>query len=121
MNRHTSRALTRLIILAAVLAVAYFLMTGNKRLDFGRFTTRIDDPSGPARSIPVKKSTPVSLPAGVEEIPLPAGYGARGAWYEVYFTSPVAPLAPQQTGGVDGPLAAAIDEARVSVMSHYSA
>jgi len=49
------------------------------------------------------------------EIPLGAGYGARGPWFELYFTDPESPLASQKTGGPDGPLAAAIDSARLSV------
>jgi phosphatidylserine/phosphatidylglycerophosphate/cardiolipin synthase-like enzyme len=48
-------------------------------------------------------------------IPLPAAYGTRGAWFELYFTNPASPLASQLTGGADGPLAAAIDAARLSV------
>lgn len=39
----------------------------------------------------------------------------RGAWYELYFTNPASPLAPQATGGADGPLVEAIDSARLSV------
>ncbi|HEY2979839.1 MAG TPA: phospholipase D-like domain-containing protein [Anaerolineales bacterium] len=46
---------------------------------------------------------------------LPAGFSARGAWYELYFTDPTTPLAAQKTGGPDGPLAAAIDAAQLSV------
>lgn len=49
------------------------------------------------------------------EIPLAAGRGVRGAWFELYFTDPDSPLASQETGGVDGPLVAAIDAARLSV------
>lgn len=51
----------------------------------------------------------------LEPIPLPAGYGVDGGWFELYFTDPFNPLAAQQTGGVDGPLVAAIDSARLSV------
>jgi phosphatidylserine/phosphatidylglycerophosphate/cardiolipin synthase-like enzyme len=51
----------------------------------------------------------------LEEIPLAAGYGMRGPWFELYFTNPLSPLARQKTGGPDGPLAAAIDSARLSV------
>jgi phosphatidylserine/phosphatidylglycerophosphate/cardiolipin synthase-like enzyme len=36
-------------------------------------------------------------------------------WFEVYFTDPADPASAQRTGGVDGPLVAAIDAARVSV------
>jgi phosphatidylserine/phosphatidylglycerophosphate/cardiolipin synthase-like enzyme len=49
------------------------------------------------------------------EIPLGAGYGMDGDWFELYFTNPQSPLASQKTGGVDIPLAAAIDSARLSV------
>ncbi len=49
------------------------------------------------------------------DIPLPAGYGVKGSWFELYFTNPSSPLASQKTGGVDGPLADAIDAARISV------
>lgn len=52
---------------------------------------------------------------------LPAAYGADGEWYEVYFTDPQNPLSAQKTGGVDQPLAAAIDSAKLSVdVSIYS-
>jgi phosphatidylserine/phosphatidylglycerophosphate/cardiolipin synthase-like enzyme len=57
--------------------------------------------------------TPTSAP--LEDIPLGAGYGVKGAWFELYFTNPESPLASQKTGGPDGPLAAAIDAARLSV------
>jgi phosphatidylserine/phosphatidylglycerophosphate/cardiolipin synthase-like enzyme len=49
------------------------------------------------------------------EIPLPAGYGAHASWIDIYFTDPESPLASQETGGPDGPLAAAIDAARLTV------
>lgn len=48
-------------------------------------------------------------------IDLQSGYGVRGPWYELYFTDPVSPLAPQATGGIDGPLVEAIDAARLSI------
>ena len=38
-----------------------------------------------------------------------------GGWFELYFTDPTSPLASQETGGLDGPLAAAIDSARLTV------
>jgi len=53
--------------------------------------------------------------APLAEVQLPAGYGVRGAWFELYFTNPNSPLAPQETGGIDGPLANSIDSARLSV------
>jgi phosphatidylserine/phosphatidylglycerophosphate/cardiolipin synthase-like enzyme len=56
------------------------------------------------------------LPAdALVPIELQAGYGARGAWFELYVTNPNSPLAPQGTGGVDGPLVQAIEAARLSV------
>lgn len=55
-------------------------------------------------------------PAGeVVPIDLQAGYGLRGSWFEVYVTNPDSPLAPQGTGGIDGPLVEAINAARLSV------
>jgi len=55
------------------------------------------------------------LSGTLTEIPLGAGYGIRGSWFELYFTNPESPLASQETGGPDGPLAEAIDSARLSV------
>jgi phosphatidylserine/phosphatidylglycerophosphate/cardiolipin synthase-like enzyme len=57
--------------------------------------------------------TETSVP--LKEIPLGAGYGMDGGWYQLYFTDPLSPLASQKTGGPDGPLAEAIDAARLSV------
>jgi len=48
-------------------------------------------------------------------IDLQVGYGVRGSWFELYFTDPANPFSSQGTGGVDGPLVDAIDEARLSV------
>lgn len=48
-------------------------------------------------------------------IDIPAGYGADGGWVQIYFTNPTSPLSSQQTGGIDQPLADAIDSARLSV------
>lgn len=68
----------------------------------------------PPLSAPTTDSTPqtVSSPSPIQ---LPAGYGYDGGWYQLYFTNPESPLAPQRTGGVDGPIAASIDSARLSV------
>lgn len=61
-------------------------------------------------------STATGVPmSSLAEIPLGAGYGVDGGWFQVYFTNPESPLATQKSGGPDGPLAAAIDSARVSV------
>ncbi len=48
-------------------------------------------------------------------VELEAGYGVKGAWFELYFTDPVNPFSSQATGGVDGPLVEAIDSARLSI------
>jgi phosphatidylserine/phosphatidylglycerophosphate/cardiolipin synthase-like enzyme len=53
--------------------------------------------------------------ATLEDIYMPAGYGVKGPWFELYFTNPESPVASQRTGGVDIPLAEAIDSARISV------
>ena len=46
---------------------------------------------------------------------LEAGYGVQGPWFELYFTDPTSPLSPQGTGGVDGPIVEAIDDARLTI------
>ena len=51
----------------------------------------------------------------ITPIDLEAGYGVKGPWFELYFTDPTSPLSPQGTGGLDGPLVDAIDEARLSI------
>ena len=51
----------------------------------------------------------------LKDIPFAAGYGVNGGWFELYFTNPSSPLASQETGGIDVPLAAAIDSAKLSV------
>ncbi|MBN8656479.1 MAG: DUF1669 domain-containing protein [Anaerolineae bacterium] len=48
-------------------------------------------------------------------IDLPVGYGFQGSWFELYFTDPTDQLSSQQTGGIDQPLADAIDSAKLSV------
>ena len=74
---------------------------------------------------PTETETPQTQPAPVDvtetpefeltEIPLPAGYGAHASWIDIYFTDPESPLSPQETGGLDGPLAASIDSARLTL------
>jgi phosphatidylserine/phosphatidylglycerophosphate/cardiolipin synthase-like enzyme len=43
------------------------------------------------------------------------GYGTRGSWFELYFTDPANPSAPQASGGVDDRLVQAIDAARLTI------
>jgi len=59
--------------------------------------------------------TSAILRGNLEEIPLDVGYGVDGGWYELYFTDPSHPEADSLRGGPDRQLAAAIDDARLSV------
>ncbi|HKJ38402.1 MAG TPA: phospholipase D-like domain-containing protein, partial [Anaerolineales bacterium] len=59
--------------------------------------------------------TPIPDTGEITPIDLQTGYGIRGPWFELYMTNPDSPLSPQGTGGLDGPLVAAIDEARLSI------
>lgn len=77
--------------------------------------------AGTRASSTLPPATVVAGSHAVEPIPLQAGYGARGSFYEVYFTDPFSPGAGYEEGGPDQPLAQAIDEARISVdMAAYS-
>jgi phosphatidylserine/phosphatidylglycerophosphate/cardiolipin synthase-like enzyme len=59
--------------------------------------------------------------ATLANIQLGAGHGVGGVWFDLYFTDPTSGLASQETGGLDGPLAEAINKARLSVdMAIYS-
>ena len=70
-------------------------------------------PPAPPTDLTPDSATQSSSP--LTEIPLGAGYGVDGGWFELYFTNPSSPLASQKTGGPDGPLAEAIDSARLTV------
>ncbi len=76
--------------------------------------TPINSSAPPATRPPTTDSVTQSS-VTLTEIPLGAGYGVDGGWFELYFTNPESPLASQETGGPDGPLAEAIDSARLSV------
>ncbi|PKN91528.1 MAG: hypothetical protein CVU44_19425 [Chloroflexi bacterium HGW-Chloroflexi-6] len=52
---------------------------------------------------------------GAYEIPVEVGYGYSNAFYEIYFTDPFDRFAETQEDGIDEPLVAAIDEARLSI------
>ena len=79
----------------------------------------------PGTPLPPLTGTPQTQPApvdvtetpgfGLTEVPLPAGYEAHDSWIDIYFTDPESPLASQETGGPDGPLADSIDAARLTV------
>ena len=57
----------------------------------------------------------VNLKKPLTDVPIQVGYGVRGPWFELYFTDPVNPMGRQITGGLEGPLVAGIDSARLSV------
>lgn len=48
-------------------------------------------------------------------IDLSVGYAVKDSWFELYFTDPANLLSAQGTGGVDGPLMQALDNARLSI------
>jgi phosphatidylserine/phosphatidylglycerophosphate/cardiolipin synthase-like enzyme len=64
---------------------------------------------------PQEIATPTDQPVDAGTISLPAGYGAQGGWYQIYFTDPLSSAAASLTGGPDGPLVESIDAARASV------
>lgn len=68
-------------------------------------------PSTPTPGVAVTSTTGTDI----TPVDLEAGYGIKGPWFELYFTDPTSPLSPQGTGGVDGPLVEAIDQARLSI------
>jgi phosphatidylserine/phosphatidylglycerophosphate/cardiolipin synthase-like enzyme len=66
-------------------------------------------------NIPTSTPTPPPIGTKLTPIDLPVGYGVRGSWFELYFTDPSDPVSPQGTGGVDGPLVDALDQAHMSI------
>ncbi len=48
-------------------------------------------------------------------VPLHVGYGVRGRWFELYFTDPANPASAQISGGIEEPLVAAVEGAKLSV------
>ncbi len=72
----------------------------------------------PLTPTPVRLADIPTVPVtdgNVQEIPMQVGYGARGSFYEIYFTDPFNPETSRDEGGPDMPLVAAIDKAQVSV------
>jgi phosphatidylserine/phosphatidylglycerophosphate/cardiolipin synthase-like enzyme len=70
---------------------------------------------------PVESTATSTGDVQLTPIDLPVGYGARGPWFELYFTDPANPVSSQGTGGADGPLVKAIDDARLTIdMAAYS-
>jgi len=71
--------------------------------------------SSPQTAVP-PLSGKTQTPGGpLLEIPLPVGFGARGPFYEVYFTDPENKYAAREEGGLDEVLVTALDGARISV------
>lgn len=70
-----------------------------------------DSPSTP----PIDRTETPASETKFTPIDLQTGYGVKGTWFELYFTDPVDPFSSQATGGVDVPLVAAIDAARLSI------
>lgn len=52
---------------------------------------------------------------GIIDLPVQVGIGVKGPWYEIYFTDPFNPGAGLESGGLDRPLADAIDQARLTL------
>ena len=76
--------------------------------------TACDSTTATPPTPPTTDSVTQSSPT-LTDISLPTGYGVDGGWFQLYFTNPESPLASQKTGGIDGPLAEAIDAAKLSV------
>lgn len=70
------------------------------------------NPAPPATVAPDSATQPAFT---LTEIPIPAGYGYSSDWFELYFTNPSSSLSAQETGGIDIPLANAIDSAKLSI------
>jgi len=59
--------------------------------------------------------TDTPLAPVLEEIPVHVGHGAKGSFFEIYFTDPANPVSKQQSGGIEQALIDSIDLARLSV------
>jgi phosphatidylserine/phosphatidylglycerophosphate/cardiolipin synthase-like enzyme len=98
-----------------VMLVAFWVLLAACNVPPAPVNADVTKPVEESTEAPVTEAPFTEAPGTLMEIPLGAGYGARDSWYELYFTDPASPLAAQITGGPDGPLAAAIDSARLSV------
>ena len=78
-------------------------------------------PPQTATPSPVVDNGTATVPMTPVDASLPAAYGVKGSWYELYFTNPEGSTAPQMTGGADVPVVASIEAARLSIdMAMYS-
>lgn len=78
----------------------------------GGAPTAIPSPTATAVSTPTATAYP---PFELMSIPLKAGLGFRASWIELYFTDPTSPFSEEGSGGVEGPLTAAIVSARETI------
>ena len=72
----------------------------------------------PLTATPVRSADIPTVPVAagtLQDIPMQVGYGARGSFYEIYFTDPFNPDSSRDEGGPDVPLVQSIDNARVSI------
>ncbi len=96
--------------------VLFFVFIGSACGPLSDLPTVTPPSQPPVVTVSPVAGPPTDTPAPVlTDIPLAAGYGVKGAWFELYFTNPLSPVAKQKTGGPDGPLVAAIDQARLSI------
>lgn len=73
---------------------------------------------GMPRATATQTRAPAVVPTpqdGLFDIPLGAGYGVDGGWFQLYFTDPSNPVAAQRTGGPDEPVSNAIDAAHLTI------
>lgn len=100
------RASATLVVLLVLMLVFYLLPMVERLAEGGT-------PTPPEITSPT--TFPASPSTGLRPIPLRTGYGVGDAWFELYFTDPLNPLAKEKEGGPDLPLVKAIDNAQVSV------
>jgi len=98
------------VLSLVVLTMACVLLPARSNFD------RPAPPNTPEESEPSSElvGSPVAADSAVS-VPIHAGHGVRGNWFEIYFTDPSAPASRQTTGGIDESLVDAIDAARLSV------
>jgi phosphatidylserine/phosphatidylglycerophosphate/cardiolipin synthase-like enzyme len=85
---------------------------------FGSLLSSCGPVPGVPRAVVTWTPRPTAVPEEDErlrDIPLAIGYGVDGGWFQLYFTDPSNPAAAQLSGGLDEPLVASIDSARLSV------
>lgn len=70
----------------------------------------------PEAPLPVTDTPVLNVPpSSCQPVQVQVGFGCQGSFYEIYFTDPLNPSASMDEGGIDLPMAQAIDNARQSV------